>query len=282
MQEHFTHCATLVRETDRDRYLAALFAPAEHRNALFALYAFDAEISRVRDLAREPMPGEIRLQWWRETVLGERAGEAAANPVAAALLETLSRYNLSAERLAALIEVHRFDIYDEPMPSLVEFQSYAAKTAGTIFEFGAYILGGDGSPIAAVSGEAAQAQTLANVMMSLPRHSGRHQLFLPQDVLRQYGAKPDDIFALRPTPELRAALAELRLRARRHLVHFGAARAGIPARAWPVFLPLAPLQSLLLAMERIDYEPFRPPIMTPWRRQWTLWRAARNPERLFA
>jgi 15-cis-phytoene synthase len=282
MQDHFTHCATLVREADRDRYLAALFAPVEHRDALFALYAFDAEISRVRDLAREPMPGEIRLQWWREVILGERAGEAAANPVAAALIETLSRYNLSAERLAGLIEAYRFDIYDEPMPSLAEFQSYAVKTAGTIFEFGTHILGGDGSSVAAVSGEAAQAQTLANVMMLLPRHSARHQLYVPLDVLRQYGAKPDDIFALRVTPELRAALAELRLRARRHLAHIGAVRAGIPAPAWPVFLPLAPLRSLLLAMERIDYDPFRPPTMTPWRRQWQLWRAARNPKRLFA
>ena len=77
MDDHFKYCAALVRESNRDRYLATLFAPAEKRDALFALYAFDAEISRVRDLAREPMPGEIRLQWWREMLLGERASEAA-------------------------------------------------------------------------------------------------------------------------------------------------------------------------------------------------------------
>ena len=69
MQNHFKHCATLVREVDRERYLATLFAPASNRDALFALYAFNVETSRVRDLAREPMPGEIRLQWWREVLL---------------------------------------------------------------------------------------------------------------------------------------------------------------------------------------------------------------------
>ena len=73
MQADFDHCAALVREADRDRYLATLFAPAEHRDALFALYAFNVEIARVRELAREPMPGEIRLQWWREVLAGERA-----------------------------------------------------------------------------------------------------------------------------------------------------------------------------------------------------------------
>jgi len=278
MRDQFTHCRALVREGDRDRYLATLLAPAEHRDALFALYAFNIEIERVRDLAREPMPGEIRLQWWREVLLGERGGESAANPVAAALLQTLSRYSLPKERLAGLVEAHRFDVYDEPMQSLAELQSYAAKTAGAIFESAVQVLGSS----AAASEEAGQAQTWANVLMQLPRYAARHQLYVPLEVLRQYGAKPEDIFAMRATPELRAALAELRLRARRHLAHIGAASAGIiAARAWPAFLSLAPLRSLLLKMEQADYDPFQPPQVLPWRRQWQIWRAARNPKRVF-
>src|ERR1700761_6571667 len=112
MQDAFAHCAELVRTADRDRYIATLFAPADRRDALFALYAFNAEIARVRDVAREPMPGEIRLQWWREVVIGERSGEAAANPVGAALLATIQRYNLAIDPFCALIEAHRFDLYD--------------------------------------------------------------------------------------------------------------------------------------------------------------------------
>ena len=277
MQGHFTHCAALVREADRDRYLATLFAPAEHRDALFALYAFDVEISRVRDLAREPMPGEIRLQWWREVLLGERAGEAAANPVAAALLQVLSRYRLAPNRLAEVVEAHRFDIYDEPMASRAALQSYAAKTAGVIFDSAARILGAATN----LSEEAGQAQTLARVVTLLPRHTARRQLFVPLEVLGQYGAKPDDIFAMNPTSELRAALAELRLRARRHLARIGAAKAEIPALVWPIFLSLAPLRSVLLAMERDGYNPFSPPHVGLWRRQWQIWRGSRNPRRIF-
>ncbi len=108
MATNYEHCAALVREADRDRYLATLFAPAQHRDALFALYAFNVEIARVRDLAREPMPGEIRLQWWREVLSGERAGEAAAHPVAAALRETLTRHGIAGDRLIALIDARSF------------------------------------------------------------------------------------------------------------------------------------------------------------------------------
>src|SRR6201989_772579 len=113
----YQHCEALVREADKDRYLSALFAPAEQRGPLFALYAFAHEIATVRDRAREPMPGEIRLQWWRDVLDGERAGEASANPIAAGLLEAMARYALPARRLSDLIEAHSFDLYDDPVAS---------------------------------------------------------------------------------------------------------------------------------------------------------------------
>src|ERR1700730_7483129 len=115
MQDAFAYCAELVRTADRDRFLSALFAPAEHRAALQRLYAFNVEVARVREVAREPLPGEIRLQWWSEVLGGERAEEARANPVASALLAVMQRYGLAASTLTALVDARRFDLYDEPM-----------------------------------------------------------------------------------------------------------------------------------------------------------------------
>src|SRR5262249_9951086 len=97
MPDAFSYCENLVRAGDKDRWLASLFAPAERRTHLHALYAFNLEVARVRELAREPMAGEIRLQWWREVIAGTRPGEAAANPVAAALVETIARCGLPAQ-----------------------------------------------------------------------------------------------------------------------------------------------------------------------------------------
>ena len=114
MQDVFAYCAELVRAADHDRYLATLFAPASHRGALFALYAFASELKRVREVAREPLPGEIRLQWWSEVLGGERDGEASANPVASALLQTIARHRLDAAALIDIVEAYRFDLYDEP------------------------------------------------------------------------------------------------------------------------------------------------------------------------
>ena len=40
-------------------------------------------------------------------------------------------------------------------------------------------------------------------------------------------------------------------------------------------------EATIARMERADYAPFRTPVEVPqWRKQWRLWRAARNPRRI--
>lgn len=281
MQGNFHHCLALVREADWDRYLATLLAPAEHRDALFALYAFNVEIARVRELAREPMPGEIRLQWWREMLAGERDGEAASHPVAAALRAMLAQNALPTQPLIDLIEARSFDLYDDPMATFAELEGYARRTAGTIYEFAARVLAGDIGPAGVgLAKEAGQAQAIADALTHFPRHAARHQLYVPLEALEIHGADYGDVFAMRVTPELRATLADMRLRARSHLSRVGENLSMISADAFPAFLPLASVRPVLVAMERADYDPFRPPSFAPWRRQWRIWRVARNPQRI--
>ena len=212
MQDAFAYCAELVRTADRDRYLATLFAPAQHRDALFALYAFAVEIARVRELAREALPGEIRLQWWSEVVTGERSGEAAGNPVAGALLGTIERYRVPAAKLIDLIEAHRFDLYDEPMATIAELETYASKTSSALIGLAAQILGTDADAAAEPAGIACG---LTALMRAFPFHAARRQLYVPGELLERHGVQPHDIFAGRSSEGLRAAFAELRDLARR-------------------------------------------------------------------
>ena len=278
MQDAFAHCAELVRTLDRDRYVAALFAPAEYRDALFALYAFNAEIARVRDVAREPMPGEIRLQWWREVVSGERSGEAAANPVAAALLATVRRSNLAVELLRTLIEAHRFDLYDEPMARLPDLEGYARGTGSTLIALAARVL--SGVNLEATAQPAGIAYALANIMRAFPLHARRGQLFVPIEMLSRHGVDPQDIFAGRSSAGLNAALAEFRDVARGHLAEVRQSLTALPAEALAAFLPVALVAPSLRRLERSDV--FSPAEISPWRRQWLIWRAARNPARIAA
>jgi phytoene synthase len=279
MQDAFAYCAELIRAADRDRFLSSLFAPAEHRAALHALYAFNVEVARVREVAREPLPGEIRLQWWSEVINGERADEAAANPVASALLTVIERHRLALPALTALLDARRFDLYDEPMARLADLESYARKTSSVLLALAAQILGsGEGEATEPVANPAGIAYAIAGLLRAFPLHAARRQLYVPLDLLERHGVELEDIFAGKSSKNLRAALAELQDIARRLLLAAHKQIATLPDAALPAFLPVAPVRPALDRLARRD--PFAPVELSPWRRQWLIWRAARNPARI--
>jgi phytoene synthase len=278
MQDSFAYCAELVRAADRDRFLSSLFAPAEYRGALHALYAFNVEVARVREVAREPLPGEIRLQWWSEVVNGGRAEEAAANPVASALLTVIERHRLAVPALTALLDARGFDLYDDPMARLADLEAYARKTSSALLALAAQILGGEGEVTEPVANPAGIAYAIAGLIRAFPLHAARRQLYVPLEVLERHGVEPQDIFAGKSSKNLRAALAELQDVARRHLLAAHQQIATLPDAALSAFLPVALVRPSLDHLARRD--PFAPAELSPWRRQWLIWRAARNPSRI--
>jgi 15-cis-phytoene synthase len=273
----YAYCETLTREHDRDRWLAGLFAPAEARAHLYALTAFSYEVGRLRDFVREPLAGEMRLEWWREALTGAGRAEVAGNPVAAALNDTIVRFSLPLPAFDNLLSARGFDLYDDPMPSLNDLEGYCGETCSVLFRLGALILG-EGRDLggADAPGHAGVAYAMVGLLRALPLTSARGQVYLPADILARHGVSAADIVARRDSPGLRAVLAELRGHARRHL---DAARGFIaqgPSEIAPAFLSLATLPLYLARMERKPYAPFGAIVeASQWRRQWALWRAAR-------
>jgi phytoene synthase len=279
MDQALQFCQARVREADKDRFLATLFAPERQRGPLFALYAFDAEIAQVRDRIASPLPGEVRLQWWRDVLTGAEPGDAAANPIAAGLLQTVRRFALPVPALLGLIDAHSFDLYDEPMATLAALESYADAASATIVHLAARVLNDGAEPgQAAASRHAGMACTIADLLLRLPQHCVRGQRYLPDEVLARHSAAAADLHAGRVTEELRAVLADLRQLAGHHLAALRSGD-GIPLRLLPAFLPVALVPPALARMARADADPFHPRVAPQWRRQWMLWRAARNPAR---
>lgn len=125
-----SHAADTVRRLDRDRFVTALFAPPEARERLMLLYAFNAEVARVRESVHESLAGMIRLQWWREALAGEREAETARHPVAGPLLAACRAHKVSGAAFERLLEARERDLSDEPFPSLAALEAYAAETSG--------------------------------------------------------------------------------------------------------------------------------------------------------
>lgn len=278
LADAYAHCAALVRAADRDAYLAGLFAPAAARPHLHALHAFAGEIARVRFAVREPLAGEIRLQWWRDLLAGEGRGEVAAHPVAAALLDTIARCALPPAPLTALIDARACDLYDDAMASVADLDAYAQHVCGALFALSAHILGGsDGAraslPAAAPAGIAS---LVTQRLAAFPRDLAQRQFHVPLDLLARHGATRGDAEAGANTAALRAALADLRGHARAAFAAFAAAAPSVPGPCAPAFLPVTVVRVVLHRLDAAAGDPFAQVAVPAWRRQLALWRAARR------
>jgi phytoene synthase len=270
----FDHAQALVARFDPDRHIAALFAPADRRAYLYALHAFALEIGGIRAAVKEPMPGEIRLQWWRDVLSGMREDEAWANPVAAALLRTIADNRLPRAALLAVVEARTFDLYDDPMPDWETLEGYCGETQSSLFRLGSLILAkGDDPGGADAAGHAGVAWALTGLLRAFPWHARRGQAFLPATLLSAVGLDREALVAGRDGEGLRAALAETRARARHHLARTRALKPTIRRDCAPAFRPLAMIERYLRPMEARSYKPYETVIdATNALRVWAMWR----------
>ncbi|MBN9078572.1 MAG: phytoene/squalene synthase family protein [Rhizobiales bacterium 65-79] len=264
----------VVREADRDRYLSVLFAPEEKRAALFALYAFNVEIARVRDLIHEPLPGEIRLQWWRDSILGD--SPAVGNPVAEALIGTIRAYDLPATAFDNFIEARLFDLYDDPMPSRTDLEGYCGETASALIQLAALVLDRDAAlATAEVAGHAGCAQAIAGLLRSLPIHLSRGQCYVPRDVLAAAGTSPEAFVAEKGGAAAARVLSAMIALAREHFAKFEESARRLPPTLRPAYLPAALTGAYLSVLSGASADPFkRIPDLSPLRRYLVMARRA--------
>ena len=271
--QDYAYCAELLADGDRDRWLASLFIPQAQRPHVQALHAFAHEIERIPTLVSDPRIGEIRLQWWREVLEGERSGEAAQNPAAHALVTTMRACSLPAQPLIDLIEAHRFDLYADPMPTMNDLEGWCGETASSLFRLAALVLGGNPEAgLADACGHAGVAFALARLLSSLPQQARRHQCFIPRDILDAQGISAANLWTGQSSPGLSKAISALVNAARDH---FAKARANVkllPRALAPAFVPLAVVPLYLNAVERAPDPLAHAVEVAQWRRQWAMWR----------
>jgi phytoene synthase len=254
--------AALVRRHDHDRFQTALFAPAARREALFALYAFNYEIARVRESITQPMLGEIRLQWWRENVAAAFEGGAMRHhPVVEPLAATIREFGLTREHFDRLIDARETDLADEPPASLAALENYAEKSSSQLIYLTLEVLGARG-PVATDAGlHVGIAYSLAGLLRAMPFHARAGRRFIPTDIAERAEVSEQDYRALRSTPALRAATAELAMAAFRHLESARIHR--IYRAALPALLPAVVARRSLTRLKRAGYDPFDQRLAAP-------------------
>lgn len=193
--------ASIVRRHDPDRFLTALFAPANKRETLMTLYAFNHELARARDVVSQPMLALMRLTWWREMVDGAHRHHEIATPLRAAL----DRGELDAAELLRLIDAREAEA-EPSIPTLEEWRAYLLGSAGGLMVAAGRLLG---APEPEALRPLGAAYGAAGVLRSVPILAARGRCLLPDDVLAAHGLSPEAAIAEPYGVALLAAKAEL-------------------------------------------------------------------------
>ena len=256
--ESSRHAAEFLKANDPDRYFATLVLDGSARDAVQALYAFNADVASVRDRAREPAPGEIRLQWWADALKGDGHGAVRQNPLADALLMVLETYKLPNVPLLRLIAARRFDLYDDPMPDVPSFEGYAGETISVLFQLAAMILNsGEEIETGDAAGHLGVAQGLIGHLRAFGFNASQGRIFLPMNIFAANGVADGEILAGQESEGVLAALGQINDLAVEHLTKARAAIAALPKPLRPAFAPVALLGRQLrhLAASRTPFAP---------------------------
>jgi phytoene/squalene synthetase len=134
-------CAALVERSDADRFRAIMAAPVAARPVLFAIYAFNVEVTRAPWVTKEEMIAEMRLQWWRDALAEIGAGgKVRKHEVVDALAQVLDAEG--AEVLDGLITARRWDVYTDAFEDRGHLDEYVDATSGHLMWTAARLLGG--------------------------------------------------------------------------------------------------------------------------------------------
>jgi len=264
-----------LREADPWHYVPALFLPGAVREDVACLYCYAAELARIPRIVSDPGLGEIRLQWWREAVEGERAGEAAANPLCAAVLDVIDRHGLNADTLARIAEARAFDLYHDPMGHRHTLEGWLGETHSVLFHETAVICGVErGEDLSDAAGHAGVAYGSAMLLRELAGTRVAGQTYLPSDILSEAGMTPD-MYAGEPRQIHEKALALFLGFATTHLDRARDAIGRLPGSARSAFLPLAIAAPVMKKASRMGRNAFLQPVEpSPLALQAACWKAA--------
>jgi NADH dehydrogenase [ubiquinone] 1 alpha subcomplex assembly factor 6 len=259
-----SYCAQEVRAHDPERYLTALFAPADRREALFALYAFNLEVARAREQVREPMMGLLRLQWWRDAVGEIYAGRPRAHEVVRALAAAVAAHSLDRAMFERLLDARERDMEPEPPTDLAALRVYAEGSAATLVELALAALGKPSATVGEAGRGVGIAWALTGLLRALPFHAAQRRLYLPAALLAEAGVKPELLFDRREAPPaLRQVVRAVALEAGRALADARRLKSRVPRRFQSALLPATLAAGHLRRLAAAGYDVFDARVQQP-------------------
>ncbi len=209
MEPDWKALSRVIRAHSATFYWGSRLLPPQARKGAWAVYA----ACRLGDEAVDGEGGGPRAlaAWWEgvERAYGGRPMEAWEKGLAWAL----ERWPIPFEAFLHMREGFLTDLGPVRLKSEADLLTYAYRVAGTVGRMITPIAGG-GPEAEEKAVRLGQAMQLTNILRDVGEDLAQDRLYLPEELLRAYGVRLEDLLAARVTPGYRALMAYLEARAR--------------------------------------------------------------------
>ena len=253
------YLADQLRHDDRDRYLLTMFAPAAVRDSLQTLYAFNAEVAKIRESVTETMIGRMKLQWWRDVLDTIFSGgkPPQGNPLVEALAAIIPAYKLSRHAFDELLTTRERDLDDAPPQDAMDLERYAEGTGVPLNILALEILGVTDDVTRNAARHVGIAWALTGILRAVLYHARVNRFLLPNDLLREQSLTPYDVQERRNAQKIARVIENVARTARAHLEKARTFR-GFDRRALPVLLAGSLAAQYLKGFAKRDFDIFDP------------------------
>jgi 15-cis-phytoene synthase len=207
VEESFVYCRAAARSRARNFYYSFLLLPREERDAMCAVYAFMRNSDDITDdvaVGNGIAPAASResravlLQSWKAAFEEALAGRYGSDPVLPALHHTIRKYGIPPEYFFEAIEGVGRDLSPQRYCTFDELYRYCYQVASVVGLTTIHIFGYESTAALALAEKCGIAFQLTNILRDIPEDAGLGRLYLPEEDLRRFGLRAEDLLQARP------------------------------------------------------------------------------------
>ncbi|XP_072266991.1 NADH dehydrogenase (ubiquinone) complex I, assembly factor 6 isoform X1 [Pyxicephalus adspersus] len=261
-----TYCVELVRKRDYEGFLCTLLLPPESRHSVFALRAFNVELSQVKDSVSQKNLGLMRMQFWKDTLQEIYRENPPHHPVALELAKAVHRHKLTKRWLTRIIDDREKNLDDRAYRNIKELETYAENTQSSLLYLTLETLDVKDVHADHAASHIGKAQGIITCLRAVPFHSSRRQVFLPVDICILHGASQEDFIRGSQERNVKDVIFDIASQAHIHLEHARSFQKKVNGEAFPAFNITVPLDSYLKKLRKADFNIFHPSLQRrdPW------------------
>ena len=222
LRASYQECKRLNSIHGKTYYLATLLLPPAKRPHVHALYGFARYADEiVDDLASNLTLDEktLLLKKWSNQVLSDIKSGSSNDPIAAALVDTVSRFKIPIAHFEAFLHSMNMDLTVRQYQTYEDLHEYVYGSAAVIGLQMVSVLGTISPDAVTSANEAAEklgiAFQLANFIRDVGEDLDRGRVYLPMTELEAHGVNRQMLEERVITPQIKSALKEQIQRVRR-------------------------------------------------------------------